>query len=97
MRNQESPTDQAEFVQFMKGLCERMGNEAGTKWAMPVAVMLALVSMATEDAITANKAGVREQGALLLEFVTDARRGCAPDWRFRKSLGSRFLSGRKAR
>lgn len=57
MRNQESPTDQAEFVQFMKGLCERMGNEAGTKWAMPVAVMLALVSMATEDAITANKAG----------------------------------------
>ena len=26
MRNQESPTDQAEFVQFMKGLCERMGQ-----------------------------------------------------------------------
>jgi hypothetical protein len=37
MRSGESPTDQADFVQFIKGLCERMGNEAGSKWAMPVA------------------------------------------------------------
>jgi hypothetical protein len=38
-------------------VCERMGNEAGSKWSMPVEVVLALVAMATEDAIEANKAG----------------------------------------
>jgi hypothetical protein len=56
-RSEEPPTDQVEFAQFIKGLCERMGNEAGSKWAMPVEVMCALVAMATEDAYLASKAG----------------------------------------
>ena len=34
----------------MKALCERMGDEVGSKWAMPVEVMQALVALATEDA-----------------------------------------------
>lgn len=57
LRSEEYPTDQVEFVQFIKGLCERMGNEAGSKWAMPVEVVLAPVAMATGDAADANKAG----------------------------------------
>jgi hypothetical protein len=34
----------------MKALCERMGDEVSSKWAMPVEVMQALVAAATEDA-----------------------------------------------
>ena len=60
-RSEEPPTDQVELVQFVKGMCERMGNEAGSKWAMPVEVMCALVAMATEDAYAAKGAGDSHQ------------------------------------
>jgi hypothetical protein len=49
-RSDAPPTDRPEFKNFMKGLCERMGDEASSKWAMPVEVMQALVAMATEEA-----------------------------------------------
>jgi hypothetical protein len=49
-RCESPPTDQLEFKNFMKALCERMGDEVGSKWAMPVEVMQALVALATEDA-----------------------------------------------
>jgi hypothetical protein len=56
-RVKEPPTDHPEFAQFIKGITERMGNETGTKWAMPVEVMQALVAMATEDANSARAEG----------------------------------------
>jgi hypothetical protein len=49
-RAKKLPTDHHEFEQFIEGITERMGNETGSKWAMPVEVMQALVAMATEDA-----------------------------------------------
>lgn len=59
-------------------------------WSLPVTWMY------NEGDESAGTGGVREQGALLVEFVTDARRGCVPDWKFRKSLNTRFFCGRKA-
>ena len=56
-RSEVPPTDQPEFKNFMKGLCERMGDEASSKWAMPVEVMQALVAMATEEANQALREG----------------------------------------
>jgi hypothetical protein len=38
-----------------------MGNETGSKWAMPVEVMQSLVTMATEDAGAASAEGDFDQ------------------------------------
>jgi hypothetical protein len=56
-RSESPPTNQLEFKNFMKALCERMGDEVSSKWAMPVEVMQALVALATEDANRALLSG----------------------------------------
>jgi hypothetical protein len=59
-RSESPPTDQLEFKNPMKALCERMGDEISSKWAMPVEAMQALVAAATEDANQALLGGELE-------------------------------------
>jgi hypothetical protein len=60
-RVKEPPTYHPGLQQFIKGITERMGNETGSKWAMPVEVMQSLVAMATEDANAAKAEGDFDQ------------------------------------
>jgi hypothetical protein len=79
-RSETPPTDQAEFKNFMKGFCERMGDEASSKWAMPVEVMQALVAMATEEANQAHLVGeVDQEREFRTKAMYDVLPGVLPD------------------